>query len=181
MAPETAETQETSSATAEDFAGLEAQLNADAADTIEPAPKPIILNGWRIPGNRFVNLIESISFHTVSSGKLYGNQDGTSQRKVAAGLITYKGGFACTPFSVNAHKLGAAKNARVVAEISFPGNRGAQGLMPLGEKAKGELSELKAGMSRDYVTWRTAQGSYVAKSSGAAALDDVGDLFADGE
>jgi hypothetical protein len=172
------ETQTEQQPSAEDLAAIQRELEAQEQPAAAvPPPAPVKLDAWRIKGNRFAELFESIQFHTTASGKVYTNDDGTSQRKVASGIAVYRGGFACVPFNVNAKKLSAAKNARVVAEISFVGNRGAQGLMPVGERAKAEFQELKAGLSRDFTTWRKAQGTYVAQSNGAATLEGAEDLF----
>jgi hypothetical protein len=158
-------------------AALEQQMETENKPDPTPETAPVALGAWRIKGNRFADLFESIQFHTTNSGKIYPNDDGTSQRKVAAGIAVYRGGFACVPFNVNARKLSAAKNARVVAEISFVGNRGAQGLMPVGERAKSEFQELKAALSKDFTVWRKAQGTYIAQANGAATLDGAEDLF----
>jgi len=158
---------------------LEQQLTTAAPEQTgeKEKPAPVTLGAWRIKGNRFAELIESVQFHTTASGKLYTNDDGTSQRKIAAGILVYRGGFAACPFKVNARKLSPAKNARVVAEISFVGNRGMQGLMPVGEPAKAEFAELKSALSKDFTVWKKAQGTYIGQANGAATLEGADDLF----
>ena len=168
--------------TAEELAATAAAMDELMRQDEKPEPpKPETPQSWRkLVNNRFAAMFASVAFHTTASGKTYHNDDGTSQRKIAAGVAVYKGGFAGVPFKVQAKKLGAAKDARIVAAISFVGNRADQAIMPIGEKAKTEFTEFKAALSRDFTVWRKDQGSYKAQAPlGSAALDDAGDLFAD--
>jgi hypothetical protein len=129
-----------------------------------------------LPGNRYAGLLEGFQFHTSANGKTYTNTDGSSSKKIAAGIIIYNGGFACSPLKVYAKRQGQA--GRITADVSFVGQRDVQAIMPLDEKSKGEIAALKAYLSGEFVKWYKAQGVDAAPPANPMAeLDGVGDLF----